>query len=141
MPPPNVGAVDANYWLALLLSALAVSRKDHELRIPLSVINELRGEEPQRILSESFDSKTDEVVLTFRAASLATYLLGAPCLSTQNRAPSTSPPAPEKINTKGRLPLTDQQVINLEERLAKERQLRAIRLERERSSSPLEGIL
>ena len=85
MPPTDNTPAGVVRHLTRLLAALA-SKQGNELRIKQSVLDQVAGEGDRRALFESYDPKTEELVLTFRAKSLATYLIE----DTQSWAPSPS---------------------------------------------------
>ena len=148
MPPPDNTPQAVIRHLTRVLSAVAYTSPDNEVRVKKSLLDQLAGEGATRALFEDFDSKTDEVVLRFRPKSLATYLIEETPCPTSTRVPSTSDqPSPSiksansLTSVQGRLPLTDEQLVRAENLLAKEHHLRAIRQEQQRSSSQSEGTL
>lgn len=129
MPPTDQTPQATILYLSRLLAALAMRSPKKEIRITQSTLDEIAGAEGKRALFEDYDEKTDEIVLRFRQKSVATYLVeGVPASTAQPI--TTNTPSTQKNS---RIPLTDDQIANLERKLAREKQYRAIKREPQQS--------
>lgn len=134
MPPADSSPEATIRYLTRLLSAIALRTRNQELRIPQALLSQLAGEGHARALFEDYDSKTEEVVLRFRSKSLATYLVEEPIA-----CPTTAPLATTSTPGKSRLPLTDQQLSQVEQRIRKEQLLREIKRDQQESQQGAMG--
>lgn len=131
MPPTEPTAQATILYLSRLLSAVAMRSPKKEIRIAQHLLDEISGAEGKRALFEDYDEKTDEVVLTFRQKSVATYLVEGVSVSTTQPIPATPP----STQNHTRMPLTDDQITNLEKKIAREKAYRAIKREPPQSFS------
>lgn len=135
MPPlDNVLVLQTKIlYLSRLLAVIAKQFPDNEIRIHKSLLDEVAGSDGKRALFEDFDEKNEQVVLTYRAKSIATYLVeGVPASTTQ---PVTMPQMTPSPGIHSRMPLTDEQIASLQQKLARESQYRAIKREPQPSSN------
>lgn len=132
MPPSDNSPQATILYLSRLIAAIAMQFPDNEIRLHKTLLDEIAGSDGKRALFEDFDEKTEQIVLTYRPKSCATYLVEGVSASTTQ--PTTTPTSTGQ--TRSRMPLTDEQIANLQRKLARETQYRAIKNEPPQSFSP-----